>query len=52
MEIAPDEQPISIQLFDCRPDFMAQAACKAVREGAKTIDMGATLIGIRGIIEV
>lgn len=39
MEIAPDEQPISIQLFDCRPDFMAQAACKAAAEGAKTIDI-------------
>lgn len=39
MEIDPDEQPISIQLFDCRPDFMAQAAEKAVIEGAKTIDI-------------
>ena len=24
MEIDPDEQPISIQLFDCRPDFIAE----------------------------
>ncbi|MBF2057102.1 MAG: tRNA dihydrouridine synthase DusB [Cyanobacterium sp. T60_A2020_053] len=39
MEIDPDEQPISIQLFDCRPDFMAQAARLAVAEGAKTIDI-------------
>lgn len=39
MEIDPDEQPISIQLFDCRADFMAQAAEKAVTEGAKTIDI-------------
>ncbi len=39
MEIDPNEQPISIQLFDCRPDFMAQAAEKAVMEGAKTIDI-------------
>ena len=39
MEIAPNEQPISIQLFDCRPDFMAEAAQKAVAEGAKTIDI-------------
>ena len=39
MEIASDEQPISIQLFDCRPDFMAEAAQKAVAEGAKTIDI-------------
>ncbi len=39
MEIAPNEQPISIQLFDCRPDFMAEAAQKAVAEGAQTIDI-------------
>ncbi|AFZ36403.1 TIM-barrel protein, nifR3 family [Stanieria cyanosphaera PCC 7437] len=39
MEIDPDEQPISIQLFDCRPDFMAEAAQKAVAEGANTIDI-------------
>jgi nifR3 family TIM-barrel protein len=39
MEIAADEQPISIQLFDCRPNFMAQAAQKAVAEGAITIDI-------------
>lgn len=39
MEIDPHEQPISIQLFDCRPDFMAEAAQKAVNEGAKTIDI-------------
>jgi tRNA-dihydrouridine synthase B len=39
MEIAPDEQPISIQLFDCRPDFMGEAAQKAVSEGAKTVDI-------------
>ena len=39
MAIAPDEDPISIQLFDCRPDFMAQAACKAVAQGANTIDI-------------
>jgi tRNA-dihydrouridine synthase len=39
MAIAPDEDPISIQLFDCRPDFMAEAAQKAVAEGANTIDI-------------
>lgn len=39
MAIAPDESPISIQLFDCRPDFMAEAAHKAVAEGANTIDI-------------
>lgn len=39
MEISPEEHPISIQLFDCRPDFMAEAAIKAVAEGAKTIDI-------------
>lgn len=39
MEIDPDEQPVSIQLFDCRPDFMGEAARKAVAEGARTIDI-------------
>jgi tRNA-dihydrouridine synthase B len=39
MTIASDESPISIQLFDCRPDFMAEAAEKAVAEGAETIDI-------------
>ncbi len=39
MAIAADEDPISIQLFDCRPDFMAEAAKKAVAEGANTIDI-------------
>lgn len=39
MNIAPDETPISIQLFDCRPDFMGEAAEKAVAEGAQTIDI-------------
>ena len=39
MHIAADEEPISIQLFDCRPDFMAEAARKAVAEGANTIDI-------------
>jgi nifR3 family TIM-barrel protein len=39
MDIGEYEQPISIQLFDCRPDFMAEAARMAVAEGAKTIDI-------------
>jgi tRNA-dihydrouridine synthase B len=39
MTIGENEQPISIQLFDCRPDFMAEAAQKAVSEGAKTVDI-------------
>ncbi|WP_416668454.1 tRNA dihydrouridine synthase DusB [Egbenema bharatensis] len=39
MEIDPHERPISIQLFDCRPDFLAEAAQKAVAEGADTIDI-------------
>ncbi len=39
MDIDPNERPISIQLFDCRPDFMAEAAEKAVAEGADTIDI-------------
>jgi nifR3 family TIM-barrel protein len=39
MEVDPKERPISIQLFDCRPDFLAEAAQKAVQEGADTIDI-------------
>ncbi len=39
MDIDPQERPISIQLFDCRPDFLAEAAQKAVAEGADTIDI-------------
>jgi tRNA-dihydrouridine synthase B len=39
MEVDPNEGPISIQLFDCRPDFLAEAAEMAVAEGADTIDI-------------
>ena len=39
MDIDPNERPISIQLFDCRPDFLAEAAVKAVAQGADTIDI-------------
>ncbi|MGJ5675073.1 MAG: tRNA dihydrouridine synthase DusB [Nostochopsis sp.] len=39
MEVDTNERPISIQLFDCRPDFLAEAAQKAVTEGADTIDI-------------
>ncbi|WP_193196870.1 tRNA dihydrouridine synthase DusB [Nostoc sp. MG11] len=39
MEVDPNERPISIQLFDCRPDFLAEAAIKAVAEGANTVDI-------------
>lgn len=39
MEVDPNERPISIQLFDCRPDFLAEAAQMAVTEGADTIDI-------------
>ena len=39
MDVDANEHPISIQLFDCRPDFMAEAAQKAVAEGADTIDI-------------
>ncbi|NJN85520.1 MAG: tRNA dihydrouridine synthase DusB [Leptolyngbyaceae cyanobacterium SL_7_1] len=39
MEIDRNERPISIQLFDCRPDFLAEAAQMAVAEGADTIDI-------------
>ncbi|ACC82367.1 tRNA dihydrouridine synthase DusB [Nostoc punctiforme] len=39
MEVDPNERPISVQLFDCRPDFLAEAAVKAVAEGADTVDI-------------
>ncbi|WP_009633495.1 tRNA dihydrouridine synthase DusB [Synechocystis sp. PCC 7509] len=39
MEIDDRERPISIQLFDCRPDFLAEAAQMAVAEGADTVDI-------------
>jgi tRNA-dihydrouridine synthase B len=39
MEVDPNERPISIQLFDCRPDFLAEAAQMAVDEGADTVDI-------------
>ncbi|MCG9891637.1 MAG: tRNA dihydrouridine synthase DusB [Thermosynechococcaceae cyanobacterium MS004] len=39
MEIDAQERPISIQLFDCRPDFLAEAARRAVAEGADTVDI-------------
>jgi tRNA-dihydrouridine synthase B len=39
MEVDPGERPISIQLFDCRPDFLAEAAQMAVAEGADTVDI-------------
>ncbi|MDY7002451.1 MAG: tRNA dihydrouridine synthase DusB [Cyanobacteriota bacterium] len=39
MEVDNNERPISIQLFDCRPDFLAEAAEMAVEEGADTVDI-------------
>ncbi len=39
MDIDPHERPVSIQLFDCRPDFLAEAAQMAVEEGADSIDI-------------
>ncbi len=39
MEVDPHEEPISVQLFDCRPDFLAEAAQMAVNEGANTVDI-------------
>lgn len=39
MEVSADEKPISIQLFDCRPDFLAEAARMAEEEGADTVDI-------------
>ena len=39
MDIDANECPISIQLFDCRPDFLGEAAQIAVQQGAQTIDI-------------
>ncbi|NJK36110.1 MAG: tRNA dihydrouridine synthase DusB [Oscillatoriales cyanobacterium SM2_2_1] len=39
MEVERAETPISIQLFDCRPEFLAEAAQRAVVEGADTVDI-------------
>lgn len=39
MEVDPQEHPISIQLFDCRPDFLGEAAQLAVGQGTDTIDI-------------
>lgn len=39
MELDPNESPVSIQLFDCRPDFMGEAARKAIAQGAATVDI-------------
>lgn len=39
MDIDPGERPISIQLFDRRPDFLAEAARKAVDQGSDTVDI-------------
>ena len=45
MEIDPNERPISIQLFDCRPDFLAEAAIMAVADAnAKAIELVASAI--------
>lgn len=39
MEMDPGEAPIGIQLFDCRPDFLAEAARRAEAQGANVIDI-------------
>ncbi|MEN9205450.1 MAG: tRNA-dihydrouridine synthase, partial [Thermostichales cyanobacterium DRC_bins_46] len=39
MEVDPGETPVGIQLFDCRPDFLAEAARMAVEEGADLVDI-------------
>jgi len=39
VDVDPGESPISIQLFDGRPDFMAEAARRAVAQGTDTIDI-------------
>lgn len=39
MDVDPQERPIGIQLFDCRPDFLAAAAKIAADQGVDTIDL-------------
>ncbi|NJK62899.1 MAG: tRNA dihydrouridine synthase DusB [Synechococcaceae cyanobacterium SM2_3_1] len=39
MDVDSSENPIGIQLFDCRPDFLAEAARMAVDEGALLVDI-------------
>lgn len=39
MEVDPQETPVGIQLFDCRPQFLAEAARMAVDEGADIVDI-------------
>lgn len=39
MEVDPGETPVGIQLFDCRPQFLAEAARLAVAEGADLVDI-------------
>jgi len=39
MDIDPQETPVGIQLFDCRPHFLAEAAVIAVEEGADLVDI-------------
>jgi tRNA-dihydrouridine synthase B len=39
MEVDPQENPVGIQLFDCRPHFLAEAAQMAVAEGALIVDI-------------
>ncbi|GAB4210894.1 MAG: tRNA dihydrouridine synthase DusB [Synechococcales cyanobacterium] len=39
MEVDPGETPVGIQLFDCRPHFLAEAAVMAVEEGADLVDI-------------
>jgi len=39
MDVASGEGPVGIQLFDCRPDFLVEAALMAQAEGAQIIDI-------------
>jgi tRNA-dihydrouridine synthase B len=39
MDIDEGETPVGIQLFDCRPDFLVEAARIAVDQGADVIDI-------------
>ncbi|WP_232214584.1 tRNA dihydrouridine synthase DusB [Rubidibacter lacunae] len=39
LDVDPDEQLLSVQLFDSRPDFIGAAARMAVEHGALTVDI-------------
>lgn len=39
VDIQPDEHPVSVQLFGCEPDELAEAARRVVEAGADSVDV-------------